>query len=88
MTVQIEANGLVRLDGDCPVEDAEMLLAALSMDAAATVDWRSCRSAHSAVVQVLLALHPPVLGEPADAFLRRWVAPLLPAGIPSDADEG
>ena len=80
MTVRRTADGAIRLEGDCPVEEAETLLALLLADPEAMVDWRSCGSAHAAVAQVLLALGRPVLGEPADPFLRRWIAPLLPAG--------
>lgn len=79
MTVRIE-DGIVHLEGDCPVEDAETLLEALLADAAAPVDWSGCETLHSAVLQVLMAVAPALRGTPADPFLRRWVAPALPGG--------
>jgi hypothetical protein len=88
MTVRRAEDGTIRLEGDCPVEEAETLLGLLLAHPEAPVDWRLCRSAHGAVAQVLLALGRPVLGEPEDPFLRRWIAPLLPVGVvavpPSD----
>ena len=77
MTVQIAAGGCIELVGACPGEDAEPLLQLLLADRGATVDWRDCRGAHTAVVQVLMAVRPELLGPPADARLRDWVAPAL-----------
>ena len=84
MTVRLAEDGAVHLEGDCSVEEAETLLAALLDQPAAAVDWRRCRGAHTAVVQVLIALRPPMMGEPDDEFLRRWIAPFLPAAISSE----
>jgi len=77
MTVIRDADGTIRLDGDCGAEDAEALLRHLGADPGAAVDWRGCTRAHTAVVQVLMALRPAVLGPPADDFLQAHVAPLL-----------
>ena len=41
------------------------------------VGWSEAGGLHTAVVQVLLAFSPEMAGEPADAFSRRWIAPLL-----------
>jgi hypothetical protein len=82
VTVSRSLDGTIHLDGDCLVDEAETLLALLLEHPAAPVDWGRCRSAHTALVQVLLALGRPVLGRPEDPFLRRWIAPLLPG----DAD--
>ena len=87
MTVRPAEDGAIGLEGDCPVEEAETLLAALLERPEAPVDWRRCNSAHTAVVQVLLALQPSMVGEPDDEFLRRWVAPLLPAAISSEPQD-
>jgi hypothetical protein len=77
MTVRIGAEGYIELVGACPGADAEPLLQYLLADPAATVDWRDCRGAHTAVVQVLMAVRPNLLGPPADARLEHWVAPAI-----------
>ena len=79
MTVQIaETAAAVELTGDCPSGDAEALLTALlAIRPAAAVDWRGCKSAHTAVVQILIAGRITPTGPPASAFLANWVEPLL-----------
>ncbi|HEY1891352.1 MAG TPA: hypothetical protein VGG63_13140 [Steroidobacteraceae bacterium] len=77
MTVRVTAAGCIELIGTCPSADAEALLQHLFADPAATVDWRECRGAHTAVVQVLMAVKPKLLGPPANAGLRDWVAPAI-----------
>jgi hypothetical protein len=77
MTVRLSPDGLIQLRDDCPVEDAETLLQHLLADAAASVDWSACDSAHSAVIQVLLLARRPLAGDPRNPLLREWIAPLL-----------
>lgn len=77
MTVRIAAGGGIELVGICPSGDAEPLLQLLLADPGATVDWRDCRGAHTGVVQVLMAVKPKLLGPPADARLKDWVAPAI-----------
>lgn len=77
MTVRAGGAGFIELSGDCPSADAEPLLQLLLAAPGATVDWRGCRSAHTAVVQVLFAAKPQLLGPPGDARLRDWVAPAI-----------
>lgn len=77
MTVRIAAGGCIALSGSCPSADAEPLLQLLLADPGATVDWRDCQGAHTAVVQVLMAVKPKLLGPPADARLEDWVAPVI-----------
>ena len=79
MTIKLSADGTIALEGACPIEDAELLQRQLLAHPAAAVDWRSCRAAHTAVVQVLLAAHPRLVGPPASSFLRTHVEPLLSA---------
>lgn len=67
------ARGIVRLEGVCPVEDAETLAGLLLEDPAATVDWGACTRMHTAVYQVLLRLQPTVLGTCGDPFVARWL---------------
>lgn len=86
MTVQrVTEDGTLRLEGDCSIEEAETLLELLLTNAEAPVDWSRCRSMHTAVVQVLLALRSPLLGMPEDPFLRRWIGPLLSGGAAAEA---
>lgn len=77
MTVRTAAGGCIELCGTCPSADAEPLLQLLLADPGATVDWRDCQGAHTAVVQVLMAVKPKLLGPPADARLEDWVAPVI-----------
>jgi hypothetical protein len=72
----LDAQTLV-LEGECPSQDAEALLRHLLAMPGATVDWRDCREAHTAVVQVLLASPGPIVGPPANDFLRDMVEPAL-----------
>lgn len=80
MTVRVTGAGSIELVGACPSADAEALLQHLLADPSATVDWRECGSAHTAVIQVLMAVKPKLLGPPADAGLRDWVAPAITLG--------
>lgn len=77
MSIRIGAGGTIELIGACGSEDAEPLLEHLLAASEATVDWRDCREAHTAVVQVLLAARPKLLGPPANAHLKAWVAPVV-----------
>ena len=78
MTVRL-ADGVVVLEGDCPVDEAEVLLELLLANPDAPVDWTACGQLHTAVIQVLLTARPAVRGDPECPFLRRWIAPLIPA---------
>ena len=77
MTVRIRASGVIELVGTCPSEDAEELLKALLSTPGATVDWRGCLGAHGAVIQVLMAAKPRLLGPPADTLLKDLVEPAI-----------
>jgi hypothetical protein len=77
MTVQMGDDGAVELTGDCPSGDAEALLRHLAARPTAAVDWRECKGAHTAVVQILIAARIRPTGPPASAFLANWVEPLL-----------
>ena len=77
MTVELQADGGIVLAGKCPSEDAESLLQFLLATPTAPVDWSGCESAHTAVIQVLLAAKPKLLGPPIGLFLRESVEPLL-----------
>jgi hypothetical protein len=75
MTVRQTETGIIELLGDCTIEDADHLLQLLLAEPAATVDWTSCQSAHTAVVQVLLASRRTLIGSPQGEFLRNMVKP-------------
>jgi hypothetical protein len=81
MTVLLSAQGLLVLEGSCPVEDAEALLQHLASTPTATVDLRGCESAHSAVIQVLMAAKPKLLGPPPYNPMWSWVYPALETHI-------
>ena len=80
MTVRRSPDGVVVLEGACPVEEAETLLGLLLEQADATVDWAGCTKMHTAVLQVLLALRPLIRGACQDPFAQKWLAPNLPGG--------
>lgn len=75
MSVTFE-DGLIRLQGACPIEDAEVLLRGLLEHPGAAVDWSGCDQAHGAVIQVLMAARPVLVGSPTDPFLRRHLTGL------------
>ncbi|WP_336489623.1 hypothetical protein [Methylobacterium nigriterrae] len=71
----------IRLEGVCPVEDAEALASLILEDPTAPVDWSACTRIHTAVYQVLLRFRPSVVGACGDPFVDRWLA------APSSRDE-
>jgi hypothetical protein len=75
MTVRRSEAGVVILEGECPVEDAEPLLQLLQTSPAPTVDWTTCSYLHTAVVQVILASGFAPVGPCGDAWARQWLAP-------------
>jgi hypothetical protein len=80
MTVRSTDDGTIVLKGRCPIEDAETLMRLLSLNRSATVDWRECDYLHTAIIQILLAARPAMLGPPRFIQLRQWIAPIL-AGV-------
>ena len=81
MTVLSAVNGVIVLEGACPSEDAEILLQHLTSTPSSSVDISLCESAHTAVIQVLLAFNPRLIGIPPDNSLWRWVYPSLQASV-------
>jgi hypothetical protein len=79
LTVKLSGDGTIELEGRCPLEDAEVLQRELLAHPGATVDWRACHAAHTAVVQILIVARPPLIGPPASDFLRTQVEPLVSA---------
>ncbi|MBB5985423.1 hypothetical protein [Sphingobium lignivorans] len=79
MSVHV-ADDVIRLEGACPVEDAETLLIALQEGPDRSVDVAALASAHLAVIQVLLATRPKLVGSSGNAFLESFVLPGLRKG--------
>ncbi len=86
MTVRIE-DSRICLEGTCPVEEAETLLQALE-EGEPLVDLSAAGRLHTAVVQVLLAAHAAVVGEPPEPFVRRYLMPLFSANVVPPGDSG
>lgn len=76
MSVRLD-DPVIFLEGVCPVEDAEQLLTLLQENMQRRVDLAHAGHLHTATVQVLLALQPTIVGQFADSFQSRWLAPLL-----------
>ena len=74
MTVRFDNEGVIILAGECPVEDAETLLEQLQARRHGPVDWSGCTVLHTAVLQILMAARPKLLGECGDGFVRTWAA--------------
>ena len=79
MPMTIE-DGIARLSGTCPIEEAEALAQFLAATPDARLDLAGCTGLHSALLQVVLAAAPAILAAPADPFL----AALLPAPISAE----
>ncbi|MBV1800348.1 hypothetical protein [Siccirubricoccus sp. G192] len=81
MSVRLDGP-VICLEGECRVEDTEPLLAALQGGPGRVVDLSGAGPLHAAIVQVLLALRPPLSGPARDPFTARWLLPLLAAKPP------
>jgi hypothetical protein len=75
VSVKRQEGGGIALEGDCPVEDAELLLQMLQANPAGPVDWTGCRRLHTAVAQVILAARPTLVGPCGDPWFRQWMEP-------------
>lgn len=73
----------IRIVGNATVADAEPLLVALQDDPARPIDLGHAAHLHSAVVQILLALRPRIIGTPAYPFFTACILPrLIEASVP------
>jgi len=76
--MSVRADGLtVRLEGQCPVEEAEALASLLSSPGPWTVDLTLCRHLHGAVVQVMLSFRPTIVGVSDVSFIRDLLGPAM-----------
>ena len=80
MTVSVPEQGMIVLAGRCGVEDAAELQRQLLAAPQSTVEWAACESLHSAVIQVLLAARPRMRGAPSNAFLAKYIMPVVRPG--------
>lgn len=77
MTVRIADDGIILLQGVCAIEDAEALLRHLSAEPGTQVDWSACEHAHTAIIQVLMAVKPKIVGWPTDPFVGKYLTGLF-----------
>jgi hypothetical protein len=70
-------DGKIVLAGACGVEQAEMLVTLIQDNPLLAVELSEAGAVHTALWQVLMALAPPVSGEPSDPFVRTWLLPRL-----------
>ncbi len=77
MTVTVSADGVCVLQGDCPLEDAEVLCQSLSHEPHMQIDWSGCTRLHTAVFQVLMAARPRIVGSPTDPFVQNHLVPFI-----------
>lgn len=68
---------ILHLEAECGVDEALPLLEQLTAPDPPVVDLRSCTHMHTALAQVLAACRPRTLGMPENAFLARWLMPLI-----------
>jgi hypothetical protein len=73
MSVRRHDDGTILLEGDCPVDEAESLLQLLQATPAARVDWTRSHHLHTAVLQVILAARPTLVGRCGDPWIAEWI---------------
>jgi ABC-type transporter Mla MlaB component len=73
----LELGATAVLTGTVTVEEAEPLASWLRDHHSAQIDLSRCTHLHTAALQALLSARPTIAAEPADAFLARWILPLL-----------
>ena len=76
MSVRLDGD-IIRLEGRCHVEDAEPFLLLLQAESSRRLDLSQAESIHTAIIQILLAWAPQLIGDCGDYFVRDWVIPLL-----------
>jgi hypothetical protein len=72
MTVRRHENGTIMLEGSCTAEEAEPLLQMLQDGPCPKLDWTTCSHVHTAVLQVVLAAKPALIGPCGDPWVARW----------------
>ena len=77
MTVRRIAEDVIALEGDCPIEDAQVLLEYFLEKPDGRVDWARCASTHTAVIQILMVSRAVLMSSPAGVFLKDHIFPAL-----------
>jgi hypothetical protein len=67
---------VIRLEGDCRVEEAETLVGLCRDHPGAAVSLEACEDLHAAVLQALLSLRPDLAAMPPDPMLRTFMSAL------------
>jgi hypothetical protein len=75
VTIRVADDGTILLIDDCAAEDADLLLSHLLARPEAAIDWGSCQSAHTSVIQILLASRREPIGPPRSKFLETMIGP-------------
>lgn len=76
MSVALRGDTICLL-GNCGVEEAEKLVSLIQNNPTAKVDLSAAETVHTALWQALLALSPPISGDPLDKFVCDWIMPIL-----------
>jgi len=79
-------DGTILLEDVCPVEDAESLLRLLQATPRAPLDWTRSHHLHTAVLQVILATRPTLVGRCGDPWVAEWVKVTAASGPLIDCD--
>ncbi len=87
MSVTI-SGGVIRVEGAGRLEDAETLTGLLQANSGCRVDLTAASGLHTALVQVLLAFRPGLIGPSGDAFVNDRLLPLLQPEPPTGAVAG
>ena len=87
MSVRLEGD-IIRLEGACGVEEAERFLVLLQETPGRSVDLAGVDNLHTALVQIIMALRPQLIGECGDVFVREWVIPNLAAPGAGNGTDG
>jgi hypothetical protein len=74
VTVHRRENETIMLEGNCTAEEAEPLLQMLQDGPRPMLDWTTCSHLHTAVLQVVLAAEPALIGPCGDPWVARWAS--------------
>jgi hypothetical protein len=78
MTIRYERN-TAHFEATCGADEALDFIDWLRRHKAPKVDLAGCDHLHASLLQILLAARPRLVGQPRDAFLFQWVAPMVAA---------
>ncbi len=87
MSVRLDGD-IIRLEGRCGVEEAERFLVLLQEAPGRRVDLAGVETLHTALVQIIMALRPQLIGECGDVFVREWILPPLATSSAGNGIDG